>query len=375
MGEAMDTDREKKYLKRDNLLILHLTDWCNNNCSFCMVDKIHGSFSFPYEEVLALVDTLPAGAKVDLFGGEPTMHPNFFEILAYLRARGMDCSVATNGRAFASQPFTRKIAEITGGKLYVRTSLYGLTAEEHDQATGVAGSYRELMAGIDNVVAANLTCQVNIVLTKKNIPRLEEITRLVASKNVERIKFGLLVDSVSCLDIVPTLAEVRPQLVKSANLAREEGLRVTIEKAPLCLAPEFMNEFSTERDIGQWPRFFDDNGECGACLMRKWCDGLDPGYAEAFGTWGIARITKVPIAVLSAFPEKMADARVRFLKFNLFGLPDGSFPEDRCEEIISGILEEGRGKLAKVAFVPESLTQGCARKTDPDENSIPAATG
>ena len=300
--------------------------------------------------------TLPAGSKVDLFGGEPTLHPNFFDILDYLYAKGMDFSVATNGRAFAKQQFTRKVADITKGGLYVRTSLYGLDAGDHDQATGVSGSYDELMSGLDNIAAAKLSCQVNIVLTQKNISKLEEITRLVASKKAERIKFGLLVDSSSCIDIVPSISEIRPELTRAVRLAKELGLMVTIEKAPLCLAPEYMNEFSSERELGQWSRFFDDNGDCGGCLMRKWCDGLDPDYVDVFGTEGISKIARVPSAVLSPFPEDLKSANVRFLKLNLFRLPDGAFPEDRCEEIISGVLEEGRKKLARVAFVPEALT-------------------
>jgi hypothetical protein len=213
------------------------------------------------------------------------------------------------------------------------------------------------MAGIDNIAAAKLLCQINVVITKNNITKLDKIARLIVRKGVKRIKFGLLVDSSSCLDIVPALAEVRTKLIDAVRYAREKGLRVTIEKAPFCLMPEFMNEFSTERDLGQWARFFADSGECGECYMRKWCDGLDPDYAKAFGSEGIARIVKVPDVVLKGFPGKVEGAKVQFLKFNLYRLPDNSFPEDRCKEIISGIIDEGRRKFARVAFVPDSMTQ------------------
>lgn len=351
----METDLSNRYLLRDNLLILHLTDWCNNRCRFCMVDKIHSSFSFPYDEIIALVDQLPVGAKVDLFGGEPTLHPNYFDILSHLQNSEKKCSVATNGRAFANPSFTRKTATVTGGELYVRTSLYGLTAKEHDLSTGVKGSFNELMAGIDNIVAAKMTCQVNIVLTRQNISKLDMITRLVASKKVDRIKFGLLVNASSCAEILPRLTEIRPKLIESIHIAKDEGLGVTIEKAPFCLVPEYMNEFSTERSIGKWPRVFDDHGECAGCLMREWCDGLDPDYAENAGIGELTRITQVPMDVTSDFPEKSKDTGVRFLKFNIFRLPYDSFPEDRCREIISGVLEDGKKKFARVAFVPDAL--------------------
>lgn len=354
----MNAELKKKHLKRDNLLILHLTDWCNNRCGFCMIDEVHGPFSFPYDEAVSLVDELPAGSKVDLFGGEPTMHPRFLDLLAHIYSRGLECSVATNGRMFSKKEFFNRVREITGPSVYVRTSLYGLTAAAHDSATGVTGSYDELMRGMDNVVAAGMACQVNIVLTRRNLAELEAITRLVIAGGAGRIKFGLLMGSSASTDIIPTISEVRAGLVKPLGIAREAGLKVTVEKAPLCVAPEYMSEFSSERDLGGWPRYFDDSGECGLCVMRKWCDGLDPEYAAAFGTEGILRIERVSREVLSPFPDAPGPGQVRFLKFNLFALPAQSGAGNGCEEMIKAVIEEAGRKHARVAFVPASLVGG-----------------
>lgn len=309
---------------------------------------------FPYDAAISLVDTLPIGSKVDLFGGEPTMHPNFFDILNNIYTKGMECSVATNGRYFSKRKFFKRVADITKESLYVRTSLYGLSATEHDLATGVKGSYDELMAGLNNIVATDMVCQVNIVITKKNISSLEEMTRLIVNKKVGRIKFGLLINCSSCPTIVPSLSEIRNNLIRSVKIAKLHGLKVTIEKAPLCIAPEYMNNFSGERDLGQWSRVFDDDGNCGDCLMRRWCDGLDPDYVNLFGTKGISKILKIHPTVVSPFPLNVQSANVKFLKLNLFCLPDGKTSLGMCEKIVSGVLEEGRKKLARIAFVPDS---------------------
>lgn len=351
----IDNNLSGKYLKRDNLLILHLTDWCNNKCKFCMVDNIHGAFSFPYKKVLDLVNTLQVGAKVDLFGGEPTLHPNFFDILRYVYTKDMLCSVATNGRLFAKSKFTSKVADITNGQLYVRTSLCGVTANDHDLTTGVTGSYDELLAGISNIINSGFMCQVNIVLTNKNIQNLNDMTRLVVSKKVQRIKFGMLVDSMSCVDQVPVIDKIRPKIVQAINIAKQNMITVTIEKAPLCLVPEYLNEFSNERALGQWTRFFDEKGECGKCVMRNWCDGLDPEYVDIFGPEGITRIDKVPATVLSPFPADFTKTMIRFLKLNLFRLPSSHFSENKCQEVIGRVMEEVQKRHATVAFIPDHL--------------------
>lgn len=350
-------DFQNKYLKKDNLLILHLTDKCNNRCGFCMIEGIHGKFSFPYEAALELIEELPAGSKVDLFGGEPTLYPHFFELLQYIQSKDLKCSIATNGRLFSRKDFTGKVAAITGGNVYVRTSLYGLTAEIHDRVTGVKKSYAELMLGLDHIVSARMLCQVNIVITLNNLPDLPEMTELVIDKGVKRIKFGLIVDAGSCVQLVPTLTGIRPQLSKAIETAVKNDLTVTVEKAPLCLLPKYMNEFSSEKVLGQWPRFYDDQGECGCCIVRNWCDGLDPQYAGEFGVEGIRRVEKIPLTALTPFPADAGENHIRFLKLNLFSLPDHSINNERCASIMLKLIEKAGEKHARIAFVPTVLQQ------------------
>nr|WP_276327738.1 radical SAM protein [Dehalobacterium formicoaceticum] len=337
---------------------MHLTDRCNNRCRFCMVDEIHGQFSFPYETALELIDKLPAGSKVDLFGGEPTLYQHFFDLLQYIQSKRLKCSIATNGRLFSKREFTDKVAAITGGECYIRTSLLGLSAEVHDRLTGVKGSYAELIAGLDHIVSAAMPCQVNIVITTDNLRELSEITKLAIDKGVPRIKFGLIVDAQSSPELVPTLDQIRPQLSEAVQIAENNGLTVTVEKAPLCLLPEYMNQFSSESVIGKWPRFYDDTGECGVCVARNWCDGLDPQYAAEFGTAGIRRIEKIPRKVLTPFPNDLSNGnQIRFLKLNLFAMPQKFIEHEQCEMIMLNLIEQTRQKHARIAFIDNNIVR------------------
>lgn len=344
-----------KYLKKQSLLILHLTDRCNNHCKFCMIDEIHSPFCFPYEVALELIDTMPVKSKIDCFGGEPTLYPHFFDLLQHVSSKDLECSVATNGRLFAKKSFTDKVVEITQSNLYVRTSLYGYTAESHDSLTRVKRSFQELMIGLDNIVSAGMPCQVNIVLTTQNLPKLLKMTRLIIDKGIKRIKFGLLTGSQSCIDIVPTLSEIRSPLLQSLQLAKKNNLRIIIEKAPLCLVPEYIHEFSSERDLCLWSRYFDDERKCRRCIMRKWCDGLDPGYVQFFGTEGITPIYNVSQAVLKPFPLNFKEDYINFLKINLFSMPEKPIYQKKCEKIMIQLINETKRKFARIAFVPSHL--------------------
>lgn len=66
----------------------HLLDWCNYKCSYCSVgDAITNDFSDTtrisqdYKLTLARLGTVSDKFELCLTGGEPTLHPNFFEIL------------------------------------------------------------------------------------------------------------------------------------------------------------------------------------------------------------------------------------------------------------------------------------------------------
>lgn len=64
-----------------------LTNWCNFKCSYCSeADNMVGQFSKEtspgkYKLVLARLKKMQQPFKVELIGGEPTLHPNITEIL------------------------------------------------------------------------------------------------------------------------------------------------------------------------------------------------------------------------------------------------------------------------------------------------------
>ena len=67
-----------------------LVDWCNYKCTYCSVaNRLRDTYSkeeshSKYKLVLERLDRTDSSFDMDIYGGEPTLHPNFNEILERL---------------------------------------------------------------------------------------------------------------------------------------------------------------------------------------------------------------------------------------------------------------------------------------------------
>ena len=92
---------------KHNKLKTMMIDWyigkrCNFACSYC-ADFIHDNYSkhVPFEKMKIFVDKIVAryGTNIhwSLTGGEPTLNPDFMQLLEYLQDKKYQISVCTNG--------------------------------------------------------------------------------------------------------------------------------------------------------------------------------------------------------------------------------------------------------------------------------------
>ncbi len=80
---------------------LDLTSACNFSCPFCVDSRlINAGKSLAMEEVRRTVDTLHSQGLLSVIligGGEPTLHKNFGEIVHYIKSKGLQVGIVTNG--------------------------------------------------------------------------------------------------------------------------------------------------------------------------------------------------------------------------------------------------------------------------------------
>lgn len=114
------------HMQHSCLTIVEITDVCNLDCPVCFADSgMSRETSLPhlsyqhksFETVKAMLDTVVASEGepdvVQLSGGEPTMHPQLFEILDYIQTLPIrHVMINTNGVRLAKEPeFVAKLAD------------------------------------------------------------------------------------------------------------------------------------------------------------------------------------------------------------------------------------------------------------------------
>jgi MoaA/NifB/PqqE/SkfB family radical SAM enzyme len=148
---------------------------------------------------LDILDRIVAEAKATGFeqlaftGGDPTVHPQFPEVLRRTFEAGYQFSIVTNGWNFVSVyprilPYREQLSIIT-------FSLDGATEATHDRLRG-KGSYQRVMRAISVCVAENLPFTFNMMVTAHNRHELAEMARLAARLGSRGLRFGHLMPAL-----------------------------------------------------------------------------------------------------------------------------------------------------------------------------------
>jgi SynChlorMet cassette radical SAM/SPASM protein ScmF len=175
---------------------LYLTSGCNMCCRHCWIAPtfVDGRPS-PGEYLdLALLRKAVAEAKplglqsAKLTGGEPTLHPQFVEIVDYLTAEGLSLNVETNG-TLIDAGLARHLKEKTS-LTFVSVSIDGPDPEVHDPFRGVPGSFEAAVRGFRALVEAGYKPQLIMCPHRGNVEYVEDVVRLAAELGAGSVKFN-----------------------------------------------------------------------------------------------------------------------------------------------------------------------------------------
>ena len=133
------------------ILTLLLTYSCNLKCPFCGQNDIrrhknfNGSMQLSLEQVEKILnDASAAGIKnINLWGGEPLLHPDIFKIIKAVKKRYMRCFMVTNGVLL--EKYAQEIIDSRLDFLQISVDAPG---DEHDKVRNHAGLFRKIEAGV-----------------------------------------------------------------------------------------------------------------------------------------------------------------------------------------------------------------------------------
>ena len=173
-GAARLTDHFERGLDAPICLTWELTYACNLSCVHCLSSSGRRD---PRELTTAQAEAVIEELQrmqvfyVNIGGGEPTVRPDFWELVDYATAHQVGVKFSTNGVRI-SPGIARRLA----GSDYVdvQISLDGATAEVNDTVRG-GGSYGMALRAMRNLADAGFRgFKVSVVVTRHNIGQLDE---------------------------------------------------------------------------------------------------------------------------------------------------------------------------------------------------------
>jgi MoaA/NifB/PqqE/SkfB family radical SAM enzyme len=156
-----------------------ITNECNLACLHCIEESGPGKH-FPDEldraGALRVVDELMDHGVpyLSFSGGEPMLHPHFFEMVERVTSRGAQLKIETNGHYLTPESCARLKAL---GVKAVQVSLDGASAATFGRMR-VKGEFDRTVQGIRNLVAAGVPVEINFSPASFNIHEAERIVDL-----------------------------------------------------------------------------------------------------------------------------------------------------------------------------------------------------
>jgi len=226
---------------------------------------------------------------VSLTGGEPTLHPDFFGLLAYFRKRlpGVDITLLSNGRRFSDKAFARRFSKIAKAPFTAAVPVHGGSARAHDLVAGVKGAFKETAAGLDNLLAEGVRVEIRIVLHRLNAVGFGKILSFLLRRfpagdlcRVAVIHYeieGMSLENHGRLAL--KLSDSAAAINSAAPLiGRFRDLR--LYHFPLCLIED---ELRDRCRVTLPPEDRVYTKKCSGCRLKKDCLGLMLEYYKKFG--------------------------------------------------------------------------------------------
>lgn len=168
---------------------LELTFRCNLRCAHCYVSEPGNDRGAKAQELTAAEIRRIADEVVDrgclwmlLTGGEPLLRPDLPEIYLHMKRRGLLVTLFTNGTAM-----TPRIADLLAEwpPLVVEVSIYGSSPEVYEAVTGLPGSFRRCVRGIELLLDRKVRMRLKTVPTVLNYADMDGMRALAAAYGLD----------------------------------------------------------------------------------------------------------------------------------------------------------------------------------------------
>jgi MoaA/NifB/PqqE/SkfB family radical SAM enzyme len=274
--------------KGPNFVQIDLTNNCNNDCIGCWCNsalleekRISPEVkqqTLPYKRVISLIDELYGMGVRHIYyagGGEPFMHPQIMEILAYTKNKGLECFVNTNF-TLIDKKRARELADMGVDSLTVSiwAGSAGVYAATHpNKGEDTFYRIRETLEFLNSIKRTSPSIKIYNVIFNMNYHELDQMIGFVLDTKSEMVEFTVI-------DTIPGKTD---RLLLNDN-ERQFLYEQCIRLKEKYTSPEFKNKiklFGFEEFMRRISNFDAKTAEYDSNII-----GLIPCYAG----WTFARI-------------------------------------------------------------------------------------
>ncbi|MGE5701862.1 MAG: radical SAM protein [Clostridia bacterium] len=229
------------------LTLVEVTDRCNLQCPICYAESSPKRESFrSLEQINAMLDAVVRNEGepdiVQISGGEPTIHPQFFEILDLAKSKPIKhLMVNTNGiRIAQDREFAKRLKQyMPGFELYLQFDSFEEAALQELRGANLLEIRRK---AIEHLNEFNIS--TTLVVTLKKGLNDHEVGKIIQYGLQQRAVRGVTFQPIQAAgrteDFDPatdrlTLAEVRQQIIDQSGVFAAEDI-IPVPCHPDCLA-------------------------------------------------------------------------------------------------------------------------------------------
>ena len=178
---------------RKPITVWNITRTCNLRCVHCYSDSMAMQYpgELTWEQMQDVVEDLAAYQVPSLLlsGGEPMIHPRFFDLVDLATAKGLKLTISTNGTLITPE----KAALLKAANVaYVGISLDGI-GKIHDEFRRKEGAFDAAVRGFKNCHAVGQKTGLRLTLTRHNVENIERILDFIEEQEIQRVCFYHLV--------------------------------------------------------------------------------------------------------------------------------------------------------------------------------------
>jgi sulfatase maturation enzyme AslB (radical SAM superfamily) len=216
-------------------LSVELANICNLHCSYCFraEENLYSQRAefFPVELLRRVIDearTVANVTRINFTGGEPTLHPEFAQVLETITGAALTTSFVTNGWHF--ERVWPALAANRDSLSHVAFSLDGITREGHDHWRG-AGSFDRLIRAFSRCYMTKLPFAIKVTVRRDLVEQLEQIAIFAARMGAAALNFVHVMPTSNALadDSALNLDERRVVEQEIAILARIFKMHIGID--------------------------------------------------------------------------------------------------------------------------------------------------